>query len=369
MTRSAIISILALALLAAACGPVATGPSATASGPAAASTPHSPAPTPSAGAVPEDLSSIWFRKTDTTMQWDGEGTWILGFDNPPEILHGNEARSTARALDAETFELVSTVDADGCRTGDTGTYDWSLSESRRTMTLESRADECARRMADLPGTWIRSDCPAYPEDFCLGPLDPGPHVTNFFEPQEAASPDWQLDPAAMAYVVAEGWSNTYDAVNEYTLEPLVKTGDTGVYMWTDVTIVADARPCGTSPRPGGRASPAAFVAWLAEQETLKTAQAAKVNVGGLEGLLIDLEVRPGAALQCSGDGVPYAPFLVHVEGSGLQWGFKKDTRNRLYFLDLTDGRTLVIDVAAEDADAAELLAEGIEIVESIELRR
>ena len=111
MTRSAIISILALALLAAACGPVATGPSATASGPAAASTPHSPAPTPSAGAVPEDLSSIWFRKTDTTMQWDAaalncqrveqllklptEGDAVLIFDDTGFLKQGGSSVGVA----------------------------------------------------------------------------------------------------------------------------------------------------------------------------------------------------------------------------------------------------------------------------------
>lgn len=369
MTRSTTVSILGIALLAVACGEATSVPSAT---PIVTAPPASPAPqTPrtSDGAVPADLAHIWFRKAERTMQWDHEGTWILGFDRPPDLLHGNDTRSTARALDADTLELVSAVDGDRCRTGDTGTYDWSLSDSRRAMSLARQADECARRVADLEGVWILSDCPAYPEDFCLGPLDPGSHVANFFTPLLPIAAEWQLDPVAMSYRVPDGWSNTYDAGNEYLLEPLVKTGDTGVFMWTDVTIVADGGPC--SPRPGteGRASPEEFVAWLAEQETLNTAEPADVMIGGLEGLSLDLAVLPGATLPCTGDGVPYQPFLVHVEGSGLQSGFKKDTRNRLYFLDTGNGRTLVIHVTAEGENTDQLLADGIGIVESIELRR
>jgi hypothetical protein len=224
-------------------------------------------------------------------------------------------------------------------------------------------------MADLEGDWILSDCPAYPDDFCLGPLDPGPHVVNFFVPLLPTSDERRLNPAAMSYSVPDGWSNTYDAANEYLLEPLVKTGDTGVYMWTDVTIVSAEGPCTPQPWAGGRATPSEMAAWLAEQETLETSSPVTVEVGGLEGLSLDVAVLPRATLPCTGDGVPYQPFLVHVEGSGLQWGFKKDTRNRLYFLDTANGRTLVIHVAAEGENTEQVLADGVGIVESIELRR
>jgi hypothetical protein len=369
MTRSMIGSIVGIVLVVVACGAATTVTSRT---PIVTAPPHSPAPwTPGASdsVVPADLAHIWFRKAETTMQWKHRGTWILGLDRPPDLKHGDDAESTVRAIDADLLQLVSALDADGCRSGDTGTYRWSLSDSRRAMSLAPQADECARRMADLSGVWILSDCPAYPEDFCLGPLDAGPHVANFFAPLLPIAAEWRLDPVAMSYRVPDGWSNTYDAANEYTLEPRVRTGNTGVYMWTDVTIVADETPCSVRPRVGGRASPDEFVAWLVEQETLDTAEPAQVVIGGLEGLSVDLTVVPRVTLPCTGDGTPYAPFLVHVEGSGLQSGFEKETRNRLYFLETGNGRTLVIHLASEGGNADQLLAEEIAIVESIELRR
>jgi hypothetical protein len=284
------------------------------------------------------------------------------------VRHGDGGQSAARVLDDDTLELVAAAAADGCVVGDTGTFDWSLSSNSRKLHLESQTDQCASRMADLDGDWIVSDCPAYPEDFCLGPLDPGSHVTNFFTPL-VPSDEWQLDPAAMSYRIPDGWSNTYDAANEYLLEPLIKTGDSGVFMWTDVTIVTDALPCTPEPRAEGRATPPEMAAWLADQETLETSSPVTVEVGGLEGLSLDLAVLPEATLPCTGDGIPYQPFLVHVEGSGLQSGFTRGTRNRLYFLDTADGRTLVIHVAAAGENTERLLADGIGMVESIELRR
>lgn len=356
-------SILGVALLAIACSGPTPAPSAT---PIATATPSSPMPS-TAAALPEDLVHPWFRWTDRTTEWDRVGTWILGIDSPTKVLHGGGGESAARAIDADTLELVATTAAVGCGIGDAGVYDWSLSSSRRTLNLDSPADGCAPREADLEGDWILSNCPAYPDDFCLGPLDPGPHVANFFVPLLPTSEEWQLDPAAMSYRVPDGWSNIYDSANEYTLEPLIRTGDTGVYMWTDVTIVSDEW-CTPQPRPEGRATPSEMADWLAKQETLDTSSPATAEVGGLEGLSLDVVVAE-ATLPCTGDGVPYQPFLAHVEGSGLQWGFKKDTHNRLYLLDTGVGRTLVIHVAATGENAEQHLTDGIGIVESIELRR
>jgi hypothetical protein len=359
---SATVSILGL--VAAACGGLTTTPSAT---PIVSAAPRSPLPSTAAG-LPQELVHPWFRWTQATTKWDGVGSWILGIETPTMVRHGDEEESSAGAVDNDTLELVAATAADGCVVGDTGTYDWSVSSNSRTLHLEPQVDQCASRMADFEGDWIVSDCPAYPEDFCLGPLDPGPHVANFFTPL-VPSDDWRLDPAAMSYRVSDGWSNTYDAGNEYLLEPLVKAGPTGVFMWTDVTIVSPEGPCTPQPWAEGRATPSEMVAFLAEQETLETSLPVTVEVGGLKGLSLDVTVLPGSTPPCTGDGIPYQPFLVHVEGSGLQSGFEKNTRNRLYFLDTANGRTLVIHVAAAGENTEHLLADGIGVVESIELRR
>jgi hypothetical protein len=300
------------------------------------------------------------------MEWDGAGTWILGMDTPAKVKHGDGGESAVRAIDADTLELRTERAADGCVVGDTGTYDWTLSNTGRILQLDPVADQCEPRMADLDGDWIVSDCPVYPEDFCLGPLDPGPHVANYFTPKTPSSA-WELDPAAMSYRVPEGWWNTYDSANEYALNPPAGRGDTGVYMWTDVTLASETNPCGPRPDTAERATPAEFAAWLMDHSSLDVSDAAPTSVGGLDGLAVDVAVASGAGLPCFGDG-PYAPMLVHVEGSGLQWGFKAGVRNRVYFLDLGDGRTLVIHVAAEGDTADQHLREGLAIVESIDLR-
>ena len=365
MAVSAKLSILSAALIAAACGGTtrpSTPPQITDT-PSAAASPMMT--NPATAVLPPELVHPWFRRTETVTKYDGQGTWTLLIETPTKVLHGNGWESAARMLDADTLELVVTV-ADGCADGDTGTYAWTLSASRRVLTLEAQTDECAMRAADLRGDWVLSDCRP-PDEECLGMLDPGVHVTNFFTPL-VPSDDYQFDPAAMSYRVPDGWSNTFDGANEYTLER--PTGPRrGVYMWTDVTIVSESAPCTPQPWAGGRATPAELAAALGELETLEASTPTTAEVGGLQGLSVDLTVIPGVSLPCTGDGVPYQPVLAHIKGSGLQWGFHVADRNRLYFLDLEDGRTLVINVVGIDPDAAQELAEGIQIVESIELRR
>jgi hypothetical protein len=363
MISSRGVPLFAFALLTTACA----GPTTVQSPPPTAAF-SSPAPAPSpTKALPADLVHPWFRWTEAITSWDGIGTWILGIETPTTVrLGATGVEAAIRRSDVDTVEIVSMTAADGCVPGDTGSYDWALSSSNRKLTLEPRADDCEQRMADIGGHWIVSDCPAYPEDFCLGALDPGVHVANYFTPLVPSSA-WEFDPGAMSYRVGQGWSNTYDSANEYTLEPL--TGPRrGVYMWTDVTIVSESWPCTPEPWARGRATPAELAGYLADQATLDVSPPEAVEVGGLQGLRVDLAVRPEASLPCRGDGIPFAPFLAHVDGSGLQWGFAAGNMSRLYFMDLGDGRTLVIDVVGVGPEAAQQLAEGIGIVESIELR-
>ena len=363
MTRSACVTMLGLALLTGACGAAETVPSGSAPSHVAST---SPTPTMVA-ALPPELVHPWFRWTESTTKWDRASTWILGMETPTTVRLGPTGVEAAiRPLEGDTVEIVSATASDGCLAGDAGRYDWSLSSSGRKLHVAPEADNCDARMADLRGDWIVSDCPAYPESFCLGPLDPGVHVTNYFTPLVPGSA-WELDPAAMSYRVPEGWSNTYDSPNEYTLEP--PTGPRrGVYMWTDVTIVSDSWPCTPSPWSNGRAKPAEMAEWLARQAALDTTMPVAVDLGGLQGLRLDVAVRSGASLPCRGDGLPFAPFLAHVDGSGLQWGFSPGNRSRVYLLDLTDGRTLVIDIVGLGESAEEHLDAGTGIVESIRFR-
>lgn len=327
--------------------------------------------TPSAGpvvTVPDEFVHPWFRIAEPVGATDGaDRPWIVEFEAPAKLGFDPEHAWHVTAFETDTLEIVMATDEGECSAGDAGTYRWSLSQSRRVLTFAAVVDSCAERADDLAASWVKSDCPSFPDDFCLGPLDAGLHSANYFTPK-TPSTDWEFHPGAMTYSVPDGWSNTYDSGNEYVLEPLERVGDTGVVLWTDVTLVSEAAPCGPRPASTDRATPAEFAAWLTDQATLEVTDPLPVSIGGLAGLSIDVRIAPGASLPCVGDGIPFAPMLVHVEGSGLQTGFDAGSRYRLYFLDLDDARTLVIYVAAAGPAAEQSLACGIDIVESIDLR-
>jgi hypothetical protein len=270
---------------------------------------------------------------------------------------------------AEGRLAVSTPPDDPkCATEDSGTYRWSLSASAH-LALVPLEDSCAARRAMLQGVFERSDCPSFPENFCLGDLAAGEHRSTYFRPTVEPI-DWELEVGEMTYAVPAGWANNADHPDEYGLQPQGTTTETGIYMWSEVAIVADDHPCRPDPERSIPRTPSDMAAWVTANPLLLASEPSEITIGGLRGLTLDTSVREGAELPCIGDGRPYAPMLVHAEGTGLQWGYPPSGHKRLYFLDLGDARTLVISIEAEDlATFSEILPEASAIVESLEFRR
>jgi hypothetical protein len=221
----------------------------------------------------------------------------------------------------------------------------------------------------LHGVFERSDCPRFPENFCLGDLEAGEHRSTFFRPMVNPA-DWELAVGELTYTVPAGWANTADHPDEYGIQPQGITTEAGIYMWSEVAIVADDHPCRPYPEPTIPRTPSDMAAWVTANPLLVASEPTEVTIGGLDGLTLDTSVRDGVELPCVGDGRPYVPMLVHADGSGLQWGYPPSGHKRLYFFDLGDERTLVTSIEAEDPETfAEILPEAIAIVESLDFQR
>lgn len=307
--------------------------------------------------MPPELLSLWL----------GEHAFVM-FQADGTLGYTEDLSWRVSAIDDDVLELMAPEDAEGCKTGDVGSYRWSLTTRSDTLTLDPIEDECSSRRASLTGTFSRSDCPAFPDDFCLGDLEPGERVTTFFYPQVPEG-EWQQVRGAVSYTVPAGWANTWDEASEYLLQPQSATGETGIYMWSEVAIVSAANVCGPDPDPNIERTPAAMAGWVADNPHLLTTGPVAVSIDGLDGMRIDASVRPDTTLPCTGDLQPFVPMFVDNDAAGLQWGFPPEGHKRLFFLDLGEGRTLVISIEAEDeATYLALLDEATEIVESAEFK-
>ena len=329
------------------------------------------APTPSASDVPVTVP-VALRHP-----WIGDERDIDGFASPrdaslfeflpdvPVLTFGGTLTSNIVKFDASEFVISLADDDAGCRAGARGTYRWELSAAGDTLTLVSGQDECPARGTALSGSWTRSDCPIV-ENACLGPLQAGMHQSTFFNPFLPFE-DWEYERGVMTYSVPAGWANTSDFPHKYRLQPQERTGEPGIFMWSEARIVSGERPCTSTTDPDFTPTPEAFVDWVMNHPGIDSTEPAPVNVGGVEGVVLEAEVRADAELPCTGAG-PYLPMLA--DDGDLQWGFEPEMRKRLYLLDLRDGRTLIISVEASGRELFDdLIDQATAIVESIAFKR
>ena len=133
------------------------------------------------------------------------GRWLSGPRDatafPPEagmsilIRPDRITLSTAASDRNVLFESIATATADdafrltnasGCAADAAGRYRWSLSPSGRVLTISADTpDPCPERAAAVVGTWEQVGC-IDPSNNCLGAMDPGRHVSQFFSPRRSA---------------------------------------------------------------------------------------------------------------------------------------------------------------------------------------
>jgi len=261
------------------------------------------------------------------------------------------------------FELMG--DFAGCRSGDLGTYSYTVSPSGRAMSLRAIADPCTVRVAAIAGDWIRARCPNALTP-CLGDVDPGGHVSVVFTPFVPPS-KWHFDYGRFAYIVPAGWINVEDAQDDYVLAQEGAPQDAGIFMVAGVVAHSQDPKCPEKPARGVGTTATAITRWIKSLPGLVTTKPAPVEIGGLRGWAFDVAVAPKATHTCPfTDGKTGASlFSVSDPAASFDSGIWGDARMRLFLLDLGDARTLMIDIEAQDnATWDALVPNAMPIVES-----
>jgi hypothetical protein len=144
-------------------------PSASAAvGPSAAGSPRP------AAAVPEALRHRWMGGSSPlvtagagTSILFGPGSLALSQSNANNVIY---LTADAALPSAGRLRLTTAGSHGDCATDAVGTYDFSLSESGRVLSLNVADDSCADRSASLAGTWWLTDFND-PNDICLWRID------------------------------------------------------------------------------------------------------------------------------------------------------------------------------------------------------
>jgi hypothetical protein len=203
-----------------------------------------------------------------------------------------------------------------------------------------------------------AECP-YPDGaVCRGPLAAGgPHKTRLFVP-------------VFSHQAGEGWDNTVDSPNEYQVRrtgPDGKPLEMGIYIFRDVAI--HAANCKDEPEPEVGRTPEDMAEYMRDHPGLITTRPKTVNVGGLDGVMIEVAMDPAWTKECfySG-GDPTVPLFWGSDAeSGLEWGTGPGTEDRFYILDMPGGGNVLIAVEAfgEGADFESLREAAIPLLDSM----
>jgi pimeloyl-ACP methyl ester carboxylesterase len=155
----------------------------------------------------------------------------------------------------------------------------------------------------------------------------------------------------LSYTVPdEGWFNFEDAPDAYGLNTSSIWGIWCVCVWRDVAPASLAECAPDVANLHGGTSAEEIMAWLVAHPGLDTTEPTPVTVGGLDGFMIDVSIKPSWTETCPEYGVdePVAWALVGTEpiGGGVPWGVVANESQRDYVLDLPGGGNIAISMDA-----------------------
>lgn len=177
-------------------------------------------------------------------------------------------------------------------------------------------------------------CPNPEGGVCLGELEGTSYRTRAFVP-------------GLTYTVPEGWSNMEDLPGNFLLLPPgrglqgVDAGDVdflGVYSGVSVAA-ADCRP---EPMAGVGRRPKAIVDALMDRPGLRVTPPRDVEVGGLRGQMIVVELVPGTEAACRVEGdLTIVPLFIGVGPASVEHAQIPGLVTHLYVLRHGDSNVLI----------------------------
>ena len=301
--------------------------------------------------VPAALRQTWMSGPRPIPGHDAGAGVALFFDElgnfwMTQSNYANNRRLQSRVeVIAEGFRLrAAGADAD-CALGEGGGYSWTLSASEETLEISGMGDGCAMRAGAVPGTYWRMDCPTA-DDNCLGVLDAGTYSSQFLDPFVGPGESWSARFGALTYTVPQGWINVDDWPGYFTLSPAIAPEGALIFVATDAVISNQAEACSEIQDLTLGTSAAEITTWLSTADGILASEVLPVTIGGLEGFSIDISLKQGWTETCPwSDGRPVRALLADSgPAEGFAWAMEKDHSARLIFLDVEDGRAMLIKV-------------------------
>lgn len=344
------------------------------------------------GALPAALQARWFGSPKAVSgMTPGAGSTVVFSASSLAITQSNEQNTahltaTATLVGGQLRVQTGQGVAGGCTSGQAGTYSFSLSPSGQTLTITTTSDDCAVRGAALAGTWWKVDCQAGPLSSCLGAMDAGTYGSQYFASTVAAGARWTPRFGALTFTVPDGWANTADWPNAFSLAPAADAAaaaaaSPGTDPAAEIAILShamaewQATPCSQISDATVKAGAAAYVAWLRLVPGLTIGPATDVTIDGRQATSVDLTLPTAPARLCDGTDalIEYllSPGWATDSGTiGAQYhAIGVGNHDRLILLDVPSGNLVAIVLTTNDASRFDaFVQEAMPIVQSFHFR-
>lgn len=203
---------------------------------------------------------------------------------------------------------------------------------------------CTGESTENPVDGPSASCPEPEGGTCLGALEAGTYTTRSLEPQ-------------LTYTVPEGWDNMDDTRGVFMLLPPGRDRDgtdvgTDDYLGVYHAAAVLAGDCSPATEPAVGLKPRAIARTLRDREGLDTSAPRRIEVGGLTGVVVDIEAqltgKEGCSVPGGGRVIPLIAGLGQAHFGRVQ---TTDMRTRLYVLAYQD-ENVVVEVSDVEADSA-----------------
>jgi hypothetical protein len=210
---------------------------------------------------------------------------------------------------------------------------------------------CSSVSSDDPVVGQTAMCPEPESGTCLGELEAGTYTTQSLRPQ-------------LTYTVPDEWANMDDTPGVFLLLPPGRDQDgvdagTDDYMGVYHAAAVLAGDCTPATEPAVGLKPRAIVEALRDRAGLETSAPRRVDVGGLTGLVVDIEApltgKEGCPVPQLGRAIPLIAGVGQAEFGRVQTA---DMRTRLYVL-AYGAENVVVEVSDVEADRASFDFESV----------
>lgn len=210
---------------------------------------------------------------------------------------------------------------------------------------------CSGESTEDPADGQSVSCPEPESGTCLGELEAGTYTTQSLRPQ-------------LTYTVPDGWANMDDTPGVFLLLPPGRDQDgadagSDDYLGVYHAAAVWAGDCSPATEPAVGLKPRAIVEALRDREGLETSAPRRVEVGGLTGLVVDIEAHMTGKEGCSGpESGRVIPLIVGVGQANFGRVQMADMRTRLYVLAYRE-ENVVVEVSDVEADPASFDFESV----------